>query len=115
MGEETGKNELQEILNCLRVKGYDDFTVEEAGVDGYFIANFKKDIKYSDKHGEYINDRYITIKIEFDRDFDYKNEDIDYDINNAENFVDKLINRSYGGSRKKLKKHKKNTRKNKKK
>jgi hypothetical protein len=37
------------------------------------IASFSKDIRYSDKDGNYINDRFIKIKIEFDSDFDYTN------------------------------------------
>ena len=120
--EDTGKKELEKIFTCLKENEYSFEDLEQADMDGYMIANFTKDIKYTDKNGIYINDRYIKIKIEFDSDFDYKNtyKDTDgefsFDSDKGIEFVKKLLDNKYGGStRKRVIKRKKTTRKNRKK
>ena len=120
--EDTGKKELEKIFTCLKENEYSFEDLEQADMDGYMIANFTKDIKYTDKNGNNINDRYIKIKIEFDSDFDYKNtyKDTDgefsFDSDKGIEFVKKLLDNKYGGStRKRVIKRKKTTRKNRKK
>jgi hypothetical protein len=122
MGEDTGKKELEKIFTCLKENEYIFEDLEQADMEGYIIANFTKDIKYTDKTGNSINDRYIKIKIEFDSYFDYKNNYRDTDDefsfynNKGIEFVKKLLDNNYGGSsRKRIIKHKKTTRKNRKK
>jgi len=120
--EDTGKKELKKIFTCLKKNEYSFKDLEQADMDGYMIANFTKDIKYTDKNENYINDRYIKIKIEFDSDFDYKNTykdnygEFSFDSDKGIEFVKKLLDNKYGGStRKRVIKRKKNTRKNRKK
>lgn len=117
-GPDTGKIELENIINCLRENHYVFKDLEEADMQGSMFANFEKRIKYSDKDGNYINDRYIKIKIEFDSDFDYKNDYKDkdgefvFDSDKGNEFIEKLFTNSYGGTRKRTTKRKKTTRSN---
>lgn len=122
MGEDTGKKELEKIFTCLKYNEYIFEDLEQADMEGYIIANFTKDIKYTDKTGNSINDRYIKIKIEFDSYFDYKNnyrdtnDEFSFENDKGTEFVKKLLDNNYGGSsRKRIIKHKKTTRKNRKK
>ena len=84
-GPDTGKIELERIIDCLKENNYKFEKVEESDTYGCMVANFHKDIMYSDQEGNYINDRHIKIKIDFDSDFDYtknyKNRDGDYVFN----------------------------------
>ena len=121
-GEDTGKKELKKIFTCLKENEYSFEYLEQADMDGYMIAIFTKDIKYTDKDGDSKTDRHIKIKIEFDSDFDYKNtyKDTDgefsFDSDKGIEFVKKLLDNKYGGStRKRVIKRKKTTRKNRKK
>ena len=120
-GQDTGKIELEKILNCLKENHYVFEGLEEGNMQGYMVANFKKDIMYSDKVGNYINDRYIKIKIEFDSDFDYKNDykdrdgEFEFNGDTGTNFIQKLFtNTTYGGSRKRIIKRKNTRRSNRK-
>ena len=61
----------------------------------------------------------IKIKVDFDSRFDYKNivrdeEDGDYiyDENKAHDFIEKLMDGTYGGGKRKGKKSRRKTRKN---
>jgi hypothetical protein len=96
-GPDTGKIELKRILNCLKENGYAFEDIEESNHYGFMVANFEKDIQYSDVKGNYINDRHIKIQIEFDSDFDYKtsykdrNDDFLFDNSKGERFIQKLL------------------------
>lgn len=115
-GPDTGKIELERIINCLKENHYEFEHLEESMNHGFMVANFKKDIKYSDLEGNYINDRHIRITIEFDSEFDYKNnykdanDDVVIDLDKGDEFIQKLLENSYGGTRKKVIKRKKATR-----
>jgi hypothetical protein len=122
-GKDTGKIELENIINCLKENHYVFEDLEEAHMEGSMVANFEKNIKYSDKDGNYINDRFIKIKIEFDSDFDYKNDytdrngDFVFNRDKGIEFIEKLFYGAYdtsGGSRKRIIKRKKTTRRNRK-
>jgi hypothetical protein len=129
-GEDTGKIELQRILNCLKDNKYEYMDSLEPGkFDGCYNVKFKKDIMYSDKEGTYINDRHINVTIEFDTSFDYKTEyikdrngDFQYNSKNADKaqqFIEQVMDDTYdspsasskkGGRRKKTRKNKKRRR-----
>ena len=122
-GTDTGKIELENIINCLKENHYVFEDLEEADTDGSMVANFEKEIKYSDKDGNSINDRFIKIKIEFDSDFDYKNDytdkngDFVFNHDKGTKFIKNLFDGAYdtsGGSRKRIIKRKKTTRRNRK-
>jgi hypothetical protein len=101
LDEDTGKIELERIFNFLKKNNYEFKNLEKANMNGFMIAKFKKDIKYSDKNGNYINDSYIKVKIEFDSDFDYKNEYKDkegeyiFDHSKGISFVTNILNNTY--------------------
>jgi hypothetical protein len=123
--QDTGKIELQRIINCMKDNKYEYTDSLDAGkFTGCYNVNFVKEIKYSDKEGAYINDRRIKVTIEFDTSFDYKNEyikdrndDFEYSDENADkahDFIQKIIDNTYddvmskkGGQRKKTRKTKK--------
>lgn len=105
-GPDTGKIELQRILNCMKENKY-NYTdeLEKGKFDGCYNLIFEKEIMYSDKDGTYINDRRIKVSIEFDTSFDYKNEyvkdrrgDFNYNNENAEQaqkFIKKIMKDTY--------------------
>jgi hypothetical protein len=100
-GPDTGKIELERILDCLRENHYEFEDVEESSTYGFMVANFEKDIEFSDRIGNYINDRHIKIKIEFDSDFDYNNTyqdeegDFVFDSEKGEQFIQQLLDNDY--------------------
>jgi hypothetical protein len=107
MSEDTGKLELEKIIDCLKQNHYEFEGLKSARMDGFMIADFKKDIAYSNAEGEYINDSYIKVTIEFDSGFDYKNsyrdseKEFTYDPEKGNDFIDKLIDGAYGHGKKK--------------
>jgi len=104
--EDTGKLELDKVIKFLKDNGYKYIDVRPAEycryiVYGSVIADFEKEITYTDKIGNWINDRNIKISIEIDDDFDYKNisDDPDYekvfDHSKANKFINDLLNETY--------------------
>jgi hypothetical protein len=127
-GQDTGIIELQRILKCMKENKYDyTDSLDEGEFGGCYKLDFVKEIMYSDKLGNYINDRRIKVTIEFDTSYDYENEykdkkgDFKYNNKNkekAQNFIKNLMNDTYdsnsskkGGQRKKNRKTKKKTNK----
>lgn len=116
-GPDTGKIELQRIINCMKENKYNyTGSLDEGEYSGYYKLDFLKEIMYSDIKGNYINDRHIKVTIEFDTSFDYKteyNEDFDYNSEKAQMFIDKIIDGTYDsksnkkGGQRKTKKNKK--------
>jgi hypothetical protein len=117
--------EIRQILQCLKTNGYELEDVEDSDeMEGMMRAIFKKDVGFSEMDGNYVNDAFIKIKIDFDSRFDYKNnvknEDeegeiiYDYDANKARDFIEQLMDGNYGGGkrrRRKTRKNRKNRRK----
>ena len=103
--EDTGKIELEKIINYLKVNHYQFEDLEQTKSHGYMIANFKKNIEYTDASGTHINDRYIKIKIEFDSDFDYTTNykngkgDSVFDSKKGNKFIEKLLSNNYGAEK----------------
>lgn len=117
-GTDTGKIELERIINCLKDNSYVYEGLEDSDeMQRCMVANFEKEIMYTDVEGNYINDRRIKIKIEFDSEFDYKksykNRDGDYVFNyiRGDNFIRKLLKNNYGSGKKQHSKTQKKHRK----
>ena len=107
--EDTGKLELERIIACLKQNGYKFKGTREA--DNYYAhsnAIFEKNISFSDKDGNWINDNHIKISIEYNDRCDYKNSDeyIDkdnefyddekrYNKTQSEKFIQSLIEKTY--------------------
>jgi hypothetical protein len=101
-GPDTGKIELQRIINCMKENKYNyTGSLDEGEYSGCYNLIFEKKIMYSDKEETYINDRRIKVTIEFDTSFDYKteyNEDFEYNSENAkkaQKFIKKIMNDTY--------------------
>lgn len=123
----TNMIQVKELLQFLVTNGYEFEGTREA-VDSRYrrypddaIADFSKDIKYSEENGNYINDSKIKVSVHFEKRADYTNfkenekGDNEY-IGDPETFITGLIeeikdSRSARGSKYKRKKRK--TRKNK--
>jgi hypothetical protein len=66
-------------------------------MNGFMVANFQKDIAYSDTDGNYINDSHIKVNVEFDSGFDfshkYMNEDNEFafDGEKGSEFIERLL------------------------
>ena len=108
---DTRKIELKKIIKCLKQNGYDFKGLAETDKNGSKFAIFKKDIPdYDDEDGNYIDDRFIEIEIEFDSDIV---DGIVYDDDLGSEFIQNIFDTS-GGSRKRSIKRKKTTRRNRK-
>jgi len=112
-GPDTGKIELQRIINCMKENKYNyTGSLDEGEYSGCYKLDFLKEIMYSDKEGNYINDRRIKVTIEFDTSFDYKteyNEDFEYNSENAkkaQKFIKKIMNDTYDSTSSKKGGHK---------
>ena len=121
--EPDSNRDMPELINFIKENDYDLEKVEyNPRSGGRSIAIFSK-MAHIDDNGDDINDARITISIDFDTRFDYKNiawleeeqtsEDI---LDKAEDFIQQLIDRTYDdrGVGKKKRKKKRKTRKNKK-
>ena len=121
-GPDTGKIELERILKCMKENKYEDTdSLNRGEFTGCYKLDFVKEIMYSDKEGNYINDRRIKVTIEFDTSFDYKTEynedkkgDFKYNNENADKahhfiqqIIDGTISSKKGGQRKKNRKTRK--------
>lgn len=100
--EKTGKKELEKVINNLKQNGYEyNDVMPSDDMTGYYIANFKKSIQYTNVTGEFINDRHIKVSVEFDRDYDYNNivhrEDDSpvYNDEQADEFIQNLWSKTY--------------------
>jgi hypothetical protein len=126
-GPDTGKIEMERIIDCLRVNGYEFEGLEGSKMYGFMTAKFNKDVKYSDIDGNYINDSSIKMQIIFDSKFDYKNkyrsdnEDEDFTFGRKEQrqgnrFIENLMSTNYdvAAGHKKRNANNKKTRKNRK-
>jgi hypothetical protein len=125
--------ELQKIVDCLVINGYEFEGTREAIVGRYSypndaIAYFNKKIEYTHPENGYIGDNEIKVSIQFQKSADYKNfkhygkdenerEGDDEYIGDPDTFITGLmgeeIQDSIGGTRRKKRKTRKNRRKNK--
>jgi hypothetical protein len=98
---DTNMIEVKKILHCLVTNGYEFERTREA-VDDRFrypdnvIADFSKDLDYSDADGNFINDSKLRVSIHFEKRADYKNFEKNQDddnvyIGNPEIFIKDLI------------------------
>ena len=103
--------ELKKIINCLKQNGY-DYT-DLAGNEYSKFAIFKKDMPdYADEDGNNVDSRFIKIEIEFDNDIV---DGIIYDDDKGNEFIQNLIDGDTArGTRKRIIKRKKTTRRNRK-
>jgi hypothetical protein len=128
MEDRTADFEIKQILQCLKTNGYELEEIDDSEIiDGNVCATFSKEVPFSEMNGNYVNDSSITVTVDFDRRFDYKNivEDEEdgtyiYDEDKAYRFITKLMNGTYGEGKGKVKgkgkgKSKRKTRKNRKK
>jgi len=100
---DTNMLEIKKIVHCLVTNGYEFEGTREAD-DGRVsypddaIADFSKDLDYTDVVGNYINDSKLKVSIHFEKRADYtkfeknKNEDKDdIYVGNPYNFISELI------------------------
>jgi hypothetical protein len=75
-GPDTGKLELLKLIKLLKENGYEFLGVSAAqNFNGYSEVTFHRDISYSTKEGDWINDNHIKISIEYSDNFDHENTD----------------------------------------
>jgi hypothetical protein len=104
--ENDGLIELKQIINCVSKCGYTyDGESKSRGWHHYKVAEFEKDIRYSEKSGNYINDAHIRVMIEYSLGFNEKNQDDydkelddykEYDYSKYDPFMQKLVNQIIG-------------------
>jgi len=107
-GPDTNFREVKKIVDCLTKNGYEFEGTRNAvyGRNIYSddaIADFSKELKYSEKNGNYINDSKINVAIHFEKRADYENfkEDKDGDkvyIGDSHTFIHDLIEENKGSS-----------------
>ena len=127
---EPSNQDMPKIIKFLQNDGYEFQKIDyNPRYGGSARAIFEKMTNIDEINGNDVNDATITVTVDFDTRFDYKNgvEDeeegmiYDFDANKARNFITKLMDGTYGsgkgkGSRtgkgKGKGKGKRNTRKN---
>ena len=102
--QKTGMLEIKKIVDCLTKNGYEFQGTRDAVVGRYhyqddFIADFSKEIDYSDAVGNYINDSSLKVSIQFEKRADYKNIEQNEDLDNVydgdpDEFIQNLIRES---------------------
>jgi hypothetical protein len=101
---DTNMLEVKKLLHCLLTNGYKFKKTREAvseDADGIYtypddaIADFSKELKYSDADGNYIDDSIIKVSIHFEKRADYtnfeKNEDGDNVYGDPKKFIKGLV------------------------
>ena len=119
---EPSNQDMPKIIKFLQDDGYEFQKIDyNPRFGGSARAIFEKTTHIDEINGNDVNDATITVTVDFDRRFDYKNgvEDeeegiiYDFDAGKARNFIEKLMNGTYGGGKRKgSRKSKRKTRKN---
>ena len=119
---EPSNQDMPKIIKFLQDDGYEFQKIDyNPRFGGSARAIFEKMTHINEINGNDVNDATITVTVDFDTRFDYKNgvEDeeegiiYDFDAGKARNFIEKLMNGTYGGGKRKgSRKSKRKTRKN---
>ena len=119
-------NDMPALINFLKTDGYELEDVKyNPKFGGSAQAIFTKMAHIAELDGNDINDASISIEIDFDRRFDYKNAVFDeeegfiydFSLEKARDYIEKLINGNYEnakGNRKRKTRKNMKTRKNRK-
>lgn len=119
---EASNQDMPKLINFLKNDGYEFQKVNyNPRFGGSARAIFEKTTHIDEIDGNDVNDAFITVTVDFDTRFDYKNGVYDeeegivyaFDENKANKFIEKLMNRNYGGAKRRGRKSKtRKTRKN---
>jgi endonuclease IV len=118
---EDSNQDMPKIIKFLQDDGYEFQKIDyNPRYGGSARAIFEKMTHIDEINGNDVNDATITVTVDFDRRFDYKNgvEDeeegiiYDFDESKARNFIKKLMDGTYGGGKRKGRKSRRKTRKN---
>jgi endonuclease IV len=118
---EPSNQDMPKIIKFLQDDGYEFQKIDyNPRYGGSARAIFEKMTHIDEINGNDVNDATITVTLDFDRRFDYKNgvedeeEGIIYDFDEAKarNFIEKLMDGTYGGGKRKGRKSRRKTRKN---
>jgi len=117
---EDSNQDMPKIIKFLQDDGYEFQKIDyNPRYGGSARAIFEKMTHIDEINGNDVNDATITVTVDFDRRFDYKNgvEDeeegiiYDFDESKARNFIKKLMDGTYGGGKRKGRKGSRKTRK----
>ena len=121
---EPSNQDMPKIIKFLQNDGYEFQKIDyNPRFGGSARAIFEKMTHINEINGNDVNDATITVTVDFDTRFDYKNgvEDeeegiiYDFDATKAHDFIEKLMDGTYGGGkRKSTRKSRRKTRKNRK-
>ena len=110
---EDSNQDMPKIINFLKNDGYKFEKIDyNPQYGGSARAIFEKMTHIDEINGNDVNDATITVTVDFDTRFDYKNgvEDeeegiiYDFDETKARNFIEKLMDGTYGGGKRKCNK-----------
>ena len=117
---EPSNQDMPKLINFLKNDGYEFKRVNYNPQFGASArAIFEKMTNIDENNGNDVNDATITVTVDFDTRFDYKNgvDDeeegmvYDFDENKAHDFIKKLVDGTYGGGKRKRKSSRKSSRK----
>ena len=118
---EPSNQDMPKLINFLKNDGYEFQRVNyNPRFGGSARAIFEKMTHIDENNGNDVNDATITVTVDFDTRFDYKNgvydeEEgmiYDFDENKAHDFIEKIMDGTYGGGKRKGRKSRRKTRKN---
>ena len=117
---EPDNQDMPKIINFLKNDGYTFQNIEyNPRFGGSARAIFEKMTHINENNGNDVNDATITITVDFDTRFVYKNGvydeeegmTYDFDKTKAHDFIEKLVDGTYGGGKRKGRKSSRKTRK----
>ena len=117
---EPDNQDMPKIINFLKNDGYKFQNIEyNPRFGGSARAIFSKMTDINENNGNNVNDATITITVDFDTRFDYKNGvydeeegmTYDFDKTKAHDFIEKLVDGTYGGGKRKGRKGSRKTKK----
>jgi len=119
---EPSNQDMPKMIKFLQDNGYEfQNIVYNPRVEDRARAIFEKMTHIMEVGGNDINDATITVTVDFDTRFDYKNGVVDeeegmiydFDEDKAHDFIEKIMNGTYGGGKRKGRKgSRRKTRKN---
>jgi hypothetical protein len=119
---EPSNQDMPKMIKFLQDNGYEFQNIDyNPRFEDRARAIFEKMTHITEVGGNDINDATITVTVDFDTRFDYKNEVVDeeegmiynFDEDKAHDFIEKIMNGTYGGGKRKGRKgSRRKTRKN---
>jgi hypothetical protein len=106
--EKYPEKQMQKIFSFLHKNNYDLEGFQKSNIDEHIKVIFKKDVKYTDAEGNWINDTDIKVTVEYPTFYDsenkYQDEHDNFELSHdnllkVESFFHRLTSKKTGGKK----------------